>query len=322
MPSKQAVRLNKMDYRPLEVLSKSTFVKLKILFLQPLLNWLSFECSSPEIYTLKRKDVIFGNEPKVMAQAVNTKNKKSQSVPLHPELTKELEQYFTENLALPHTKAFSGIWKDAGTDMLKQDLKLADIEYETEEGVADFHSLQHTFGTLLAQSGVLPQEAQKLMRHSDVNLTMNIYTHLQYDDKAKAINKLPNIKITKKKQLKTGTADVPEKLTGNLTGNPIKTQQNTAKYSKVEVCKNSNTKVETLVNKRVTKTRPAGLEPATYGLEIRCSVQLSYGRFNFKSLQYNNFLFVLSTLFNSKIPRAPKCAKKRTLTTPLFSCSG
>ena len=28
-------------------------------------------------------------------------------------------------------------------------------------------------------------------------------------------------------------------------------------------------------------TRPAGLEPATYGLEIRCSIHLSYGRFTF-----------------------------------------
>jgi hypothetical protein len=44
-------------------------------------------------------------------------------------------------------------------------------------------------------------------------------------------------------------------------------------------------------------TRPAGFEPATYGLEIRCSVQLSYGRLNFKLFEYNSFLKLLSTLF-------------------------
>ena len=27
--------------------------------------------------------------------------------------------------------------------------------------------------------------------------------------------------------------------------------------------------------------RPAGFEPAAYGLEVRCSIQLSYGRIKF-----------------------------------------
>jgi len=236
-----------------------------------------------EIYTLKRGDIVtIGDEPCVTIKARNAKNRKWDTLPLTAELTKELQQYFADNLAMPHTKAFSGMWKDSGAAMLKQDLELAGIEYETEEGVADFHSLRHTFGTLLAQSGVLPQEAQKLMRHSDVNLTMGIYTHLQYSDKAKAINKLPAIQIFKKRKAKTGTADTPENFTANFTENPIKINQNIAKYSKVEVCKAKDVKTVTPCKasdlQEVTATRPAGLEPATYGLEIRCSVQLSYGR--------------------------------------------
>ena|GEM_PF-4219554 len=35
-----------------------------------------------------------------------------------------------------------------------------------------------------------------------------------------------------------------------------------------------------LSSKALTRTRPAGLEPATAGLEIPCSIQLSYGRIN------------------------------------------
>jgi hypothetical protein len=40
------------------------------------------------------------------------------------------------------------------------------------------------------------------------------------------------------------------------------------------------------LSKRDLRTRPAGLEPAAYGLEIRCSVQLSYGRIRLKTTPF------------------------------------
>jgi hypothetical protein len=44
-------------------------------------------------------------------------------------------------------------------------------------------------------------------------------------------------------------------------------------FGKIEKYENCNS----LYSKEL-QLRPAGLEPATYGLEIRCSIQLSYGR--------------------------------------------
>ena len=42
---------------------------------------------------------------------------------------------------------------------------------------ADFHTLQRTTGSCLAASGVHPKIAQQIMRHSTINMTMNIYTY-------------------------------------------------------------------------------------------------------------------------------------------------
>jgi integrase len=40
-----------------------------------------------------------------------------------------------------------------------------------------FHSLRHTFATTLADRGVHPATAQKMLGHSDVRMTLKIYTH-------------------------------------------------------------------------------------------------------------------------------------------------
>ena len=156
-----------------------------------------------EIRLLKRKDFTFGSDLSITVQAGSAKNRKKDTLPLQEDLADDLDQYFKGKPAVPQTRAFK-MWKDVGAAMLKEDLVVAEIPIETEQGVCDFHSLRHTFGTLLARSGVLPQEAQRLMRHQDINLTMNIYTHLLLSDKAKAISKLPSIRPQRARQVKTG----------------------------------------------------------------------------------------------------------------------
>ena len=56
---------------------------------------------------------------------------------------------------------------------------------------ADFHSLRHWFITGLARAGVSPKMAQTLARHSDVRLTLGVYTHVELSDHSAAIESLP-----------------------------------------------------------------------------------------------------------------------------------
>jgi len=61
---------------------------------------------------------------------------------------------------------------------------------DSQNRYADFHSNRHTFITNLSLAGVQPRDAQALARHSDIRLTMNLYTHIELEDKAKAIGRL------------------------------------------------------------------------------------------------------------------------------------
>lgn len=74
------------------------------------------------------------------------------------------------------------------------DLAVAGIEKVDSRGRSvDIHSLRHTFGTMLARSGVAPRTAQELMRHSDIRLTTNIYQHLELIDTGSAVEMLPDL---------------------------------------------------------------------------------------------------------------------------------
>ena len=64
------------------------------------------------------------------------------------------------------------------------------IDKRDERGrTVDVHAIRHTFGTLLSKGGVTPRTAQAAMRHSTIDLTMNVYTDPKLLDVAGAWNR-------------------------------------------------------------------------------------------------------------------------------------
>jgi integrase len=78
--------------------------------------------------------------------------------------------------------------------ILKRDLKLAGIAYRDEQGrTLDVHALRHTTATFLSRAKVPPAVAQRIMRHSDIKLTLQVYTDVQQLDEAEALVALPTL---------------------------------------------------------------------------------------------------------------------------------
>ena len=83
--------------------------------------------------------------------------------------------------------------------IFNRDLQAADIpKYDQIDRVVDIHALRHTFGTHLARAGVAPRVAQAAMRHSSIDLTMNVYTDPTLLDVAGAVEALPRIESSDK----------------------------------------------------------------------------------------------------------------------------
>lgn len=100
--------------------------------------------------------------------------------------------------------------------MIRADFAAAGIARLDEAGrVVDFHVLRHTFIFCLAQSGVHPQTAQALARHSTIKLTIDRYSHSFRVDEEAAVEALPSLFAWADREAMTGTDDVetpPEKL--------------------------------------------------------------------------------------------------------------
>jgi len=146
----------------------------------------------------------------VTVESQHTKNHKEAVLSLRADTAAELKQFLPGKL--PNVKAFGGTYKrlaDKTHLLIKADLEAAGIPYVDESGrYADFHSLRHTTGTLLAAAGVHPKVAQSLMRHSDINLTMSRYTHTLLGQESAAVESLPDLSLpstNRQRAVATGT---------------------------------------------------------------------------------------------------------------------
>jgi len=139
-----------------------------------------------------------------------TKNSKKAVLPLRKDTAVALQQLLANKM--PDVPAFRMPSKYRMADMIRADCEVAGIDCEdNRRGKIDFHSLRHTTGSLLAASGVHPKVAQSIMRHSDINLTMSIYTHTLTGQESQAIDSLPDLSLPSNQRqiaFATGTDDV------------------------------------------------------------------------------------------------------------------
>ena len=150
------------------------------------------------------------NGPYIRVEGKHAKSGKAATLPLRGDLADDLRKHIAglaagdqqQDKQLPpgccssvcvaaETPLFGIDWRNL-LRTFNLDLAAAGIAKCDAQGrTVDVHSLRHTFATLLARNGVMPATAQKLMRHSDIRLTMNTYTHLDLADTAGAVAALP-----------------------------------------------------------------------------------------------------------------------------------
>jgi integrase/recombinase XerD len=155
--------------------------------------------------------------PTVRVGAAYSKHRREDIQILHPDLVTRLKSWLTvrqpldDEILFPIGEATCGVNRKT-SKMIQLDLAaarrvwLAEMDdhakressdfllYQDHNGrYADFHALRHTFITNLCKANVSPKTAQSLARHSDISLTMNVYTHVDQEEQAAAIGKLPGV---------------------------------------------------------------------------------------------------------------------------------
>ena len=171
-----------------------------------------------------------GPRPHLDLLAKDEKAGRGAVIPLRPDLAADLRSWLNERLAaiqtesrangdaiparLPTTAPLLSMPSDA-IRAFNRDLEAAGIpKSDDQKRTVDLHALRHTFATHLSKRGVAPRTAQAALRHSTLDLTMNVYTDPRLLDVAGALDVLPALPLD-------GEQTVQYRATGTCDGRPL-----------------------------------------------------------------------------------------------------
>jgi integrase len=162
-----------------------------------------------------------GAEAYLTLDAADEKNGEGNALPIRADLAAALRGWLADKLSRLQGEARARSEPiparlPAGTPVfdvphklckiLNRDLRLAGIPKRDERGRAlDVHALRHTFGSLMSKGGVTPRTAQAAMRHSKIDLTMNVYTDPKLLDVRGALDLLPDLPLEDRREAARAT---------------------------------------------------------------------------------------------------------------------
>ena len=159
-----------------------------------------------ELIGLKWEDIDFENRTMKIQRTMEYRYKvgewrvgppKSKSgyrtIPLTDEAIRILENQKAKNRSLKVTPIE---WKDTvflcrkGTPVKNSTYDTGLFKYCDRVGIPRFsmHVLRHTFATRCIEGGMKPKTLQRILGHSNIGITMNLYVHITEDEKQREID--------------------------------------------------------------------------------------------------------------------------------------
>jgi integrase len=148
-----------------------------------------------ELAAIRVCDVVLsGARPHIALEARHEKNREGSLIPLRGDLVADLRLWVATGEG-PSDRVLFRL-NENQVKTFDRDLRFAGIAKRDERGrVACVHSLRHTFASLLVRGGVQPRVAQAALRHSDVRLTLEVYTDPKLLDVEGALDVLPELTV-------------------------------------------------------------------------------------------------------------------------------